>query len=185
MPRICWHTILTCGNPQWYGKPLKQRGLLSRGAPDDTIMSWCYSAKRANVWRTGGHLWADRFQAHRADLAAADQGAPAQRCTCGQRRRAVCRTGQAGRVSPSYFTQLAEIGIITIEQLAKKAVTPLRLTWARHRKLRRSAGLSGCLTLSYPLSIEDKGGLRKVRRRGKFCLELSGGGLHHAASVRD
>src|SRR5215467_2026002 len=30
MPRICWHTILTCGNPQWYGKPLKQRGLLSR-----------------------------------------------------------------------------------------------------------------------------------------------------------
>ena len=25
MPRICWHTILTCGNPQWYDKPLKQR----------------------------------------------------------------------------------------------------------------------------------------------------------------
>src|SRR5215472_12748982 len=30
MPRICWHTILTCANPQWYGKPLKQRRLLSR-----------------------------------------------------------------------------------------------------------------------------------------------------------
>src|SRR5215472_12873915 len=24
-----WRTIFTCGNPQWYGKPLKQRGLLS------------------------------------------------------------------------------------------------------------------------------------------------------------
>src|SRR5215472_1334597 len=27
-----WRTIFTCGNPQWYGKPLKQRGLLSRQA---------------------------------------------------------------------------------------------------------------------------------------------------------
>ena len=31
-PRICWHTIFICGTPQWYGKPLKQRGLLSRQA---------------------------------------------------------------------------------------------------------------------------------------------------------
>ena len=31
-PRICWHTIFICGKPQWYGKPLKQRGLLSRQA---------------------------------------------------------------------------------------------------------------------------------------------------------
>jgi hypothetical protein len=23
MPRICWHTIFICGEPQWYGKPLK------------------------------------------------------------------------------------------------------------------------------------------------------------------
>src|SRR5215469_8978896 len=29
-PESVWHTILTCGNPQWYGKPMKQRGLLSR-----------------------------------------------------------------------------------------------------------------------------------------------------------
>src|SRR5215469_6429931 len=29
-PRICWHTIVICGNPQRYGKPLKQRGFLSR-----------------------------------------------------------------------------------------------------------------------------------------------------------
>jgi len=32
MPRICWQTIFICGKPQWYGKPLKQRGLLSRQA---------------------------------------------------------------------------------------------------------------------------------------------------------
>ena len=32
MPRICWHTIFICRKPQWYGKPLKQRGLLSRQA---------------------------------------------------------------------------------------------------------------------------------------------------------
>ena len=32
MPQICWHTIFTWGKPQWYGKPLKQRGLLSRKA---------------------------------------------------------------------------------------------------------------------------------------------------------
>jgi hypothetical protein len=31
-PRICWHTIFICGKPQWYGKPLKQLGLLSRQA---------------------------------------------------------------------------------------------------------------------------------------------------------
>src|SRR5215469_14623410 len=30
--RICWHTIFICGKPQWYGKLLKQRGLLSRQA---------------------------------------------------------------------------------------------------------------------------------------------------------
>jgi hypothetical protein len=29
-PRICWHTIAICGNRQRYGKPLKQRGFLSR-----------------------------------------------------------------------------------------------------------------------------------------------------------
>src|SRR5262249_13966899 len=32
MARICWHTIFLCGKPQWYGKPLKQRRLLSRQA---------------------------------------------------------------------------------------------------------------------------------------------------------
>src|SRR5215471_8427732 len=31
-PRNCWHTILTCGNPEWYGKPLKQRGFPPRQA---------------------------------------------------------------------------------------------------------------------------------------------------------
>src|SRR5215813_4843750 len=40
MPRICWHTILTCGNPQWYGKPLKQRGLLSRQGGHSSRY-WC------------------------------------------------------------------------------------------------------------------------------------------------
>jgi hypothetical protein len=30
--RICWQTIFICGKPQWYGKPLKQLGLLSRQA---------------------------------------------------------------------------------------------------------------------------------------------------------
>src|SRR5215467_12720073 len=30
--RICWHTIFICGKPHWYGKLLKQRGLLSRQA---------------------------------------------------------------------------------------------------------------------------------------------------------
>ena len=29
-PRICWHTIFTCGNSERYGKPLKQRGFLPR-----------------------------------------------------------------------------------------------------------------------------------------------------------
>ena len=29
-PQICWHTIFICGNPQRYGKPLKQRGFLPR-----------------------------------------------------------------------------------------------------------------------------------------------------------
>src|SRR5262249_54908676 len=40
MPRICWHTILTCGKPQWYGKPLKQRGLLSRQG-EHSSRYWC------------------------------------------------------------------------------------------------------------------------------------------------
>src|SRR5215469_10227045 len=40
MSRICWHTILTCGNPQWYGKPLKQRGLLSRQG-EHSSKYWC------------------------------------------------------------------------------------------------------------------------------------------------
>src|SRR5262249_53745068 len=40
MPRICWHTILTCGNPQWYGKPLKQRGLPSRQGGHSSRY-WC------------------------------------------------------------------------------------------------------------------------------------------------
>ena len=31
-PRICWHTIFICRKLQWYGKPLKQLGLLSRQA---------------------------------------------------------------------------------------------------------------------------------------------------------
>jgi len=31
-PRICWQTIFICGKPQWYGKPLKQLGFLSRQA---------------------------------------------------------------------------------------------------------------------------------------------------------
>ena len=39
-PRICWHTILTCGNPQWYGKPLKQRGLLSRTRRRTIVTQW-------------------------------------------------------------------------------------------------------------------------------------------------
>src|SRR5215471_3485326 len=40
MPRICWHTILSCGNPQWYGKPWKQRGLLSRQGGHSSRY-WC------------------------------------------------------------------------------------------------------------------------------------------------
>src|SRR5262252_3860120 len=40
VPRICWHTIPTCGNPQWYGKPLKQRGLLSRQGGHSSRY-WC------------------------------------------------------------------------------------------------------------------------------------------------
>ena len=40
MPRICWHTILTYGNPQWYGKPLKQRRLLSRQGGHSSRY-WC------------------------------------------------------------------------------------------------------------------------------------------------
>jgi hypothetical protein len=32
MPRICWRTIFICRKLQWYGKPLKQLGLLSRQA---------------------------------------------------------------------------------------------------------------------------------------------------------
>ena len=32
VPRICCQTIFIGGKPQWYGKPLKQRGLLSRRA---------------------------------------------------------------------------------------------------------------------------------------------------------
>jgi len=31
-PRNCWQTIFICGEPQWYGKPLKQLGLVSRQA---------------------------------------------------------------------------------------------------------------------------------------------------------
>jgi hypothetical protein len=32
MPPNLLHTIFICGKPQWYGKPLKQLGLLSRQA---------------------------------------------------------------------------------------------------------------------------------------------------------
>ena len=39
-PRICRHTILTCGNPQWYGKPLKERTLLSR-QDGHSSRYWC------------------------------------------------------------------------------------------------------------------------------------------------
>ena len=39
-PRICWHTIFIRGNPQWYGKPLKQRGPLPRSGGHSSRY-WC------------------------------------------------------------------------------------------------------------------------------------------------
>src|SRR5215469_18716372 len=28
-PQICWHTILTCGNPQWYGQAIETAGAIA------------------------------------------------------------------------------------------------------------------------------------------------------------
>jgi len=39
-PRICWHTIVICGNPQQYGKPMKQRGFLPRSGGHSS-RCWC------------------------------------------------------------------------------------------------------------------------------------------------
>src|SRR5262249_239122 len=50
MPRICWHTILTCGNPQWYDKPLKQRGFLSRQG-EHSSRYWCQQ-RRSRIPRS-------------------------------------------------------------------------------------------------------------------------------------
>src|SRR6516162_9635379 len=39
-PRLCWHTNFICGNPQRYGKPLKQRGCLPRSSGHSSRY-WC------------------------------------------------------------------------------------------------------------------------------------------------
>src|SRR5262244_2990282 len=65
-PRICWHTILTCGSPQWYGKPLKQRGFPPRQADIRYLFRLRATAnvKRAleramaeRDWSDAGHGW--------------------------------------------------------------------------------------------------------------------------------
>src|SRR5215470_12879951 len=65
-PRICWHTFLTCGNPQWYGKPLKQRGFPPRQADIRYLFRLRATAnvKRAleramaeRDWSDAGHGW--------------------------------------------------------------------------------------------------------------------------------
>jgi putative ABC transport system substrate-binding protein len=63
MPRICWHTIFTCGKPQWYGKPLKQRGFLPHQADIRRVTGASSSLARLG-WAEGKNLRTDyRFAA--------------------------------------------------------------------------------------------------------------------------
>jgi hypothetical protein len=53
-PRLCWHTNFICGNPQRYGKPLKQRGCLPRSSGQSS-RCWC---QQDSVFARSGCLWA-------------------------------------------------------------------------------------------------------------------------------
>src|SRR5262249_27368057 len=52
-PRICWHTILTCGNSERYSKPLKQRGFLPRSGGHSSSY-WYQQGQVPGPDRSGG-----------------------------------------------------------------------------------------------------------------------------------
>src|SRR5215469_17475207 len=52
-PRICWHTIFSFGNPQRYGKPLKQPGFLPRSGGHSSRY-WCQQDQVPSLGRRWG-----------------------------------------------------------------------------------------------------------------------------------